>query len=188
MIRGAIIAALVVAAGLLAALAIDVGGWQSAHARPPTLLGHTAERLLATGDDVALWNATAAFVAAERVPYGFDNGQNQARVRALAEARLADVAARAPAAEAAQANDLLGVLAWGGTGAPAGVVDPADRAIAAFTDAALLDPADTDAKFNLEVALRAVAGHGVRHGPNSGGPPRGIGQSGAGAGTPGQGY
>jgi hypothetical protein len=189
MIRVAAALALLVAAAFLAAVAVDAGRWQKSHGdRPKTLVGGVAERALGAGSDVALRSAVRRFVAAEKVPYGFDNGQAQARARALAQAQLSDVVAAAPPRAASQADDLLGVLAWGGIRAPAGTVDPADRAVQAFTDAARLAPANVDAAFNLELALRALQSRGVRRGPSPSSGPRGTGHSGAGAGTPGQGY
>ena len=188
MIRAAAILAALVAAGLLVAVAIDARRWEHARSRPPTLVGHVAERVLGTTDDVALRRAIAAFVTAEHTPFGFDNGANQARTRALAQGQLADVASVASPSQAAQADDLLGVLAWGGVRSPIGTVDPADRAVQAFTEAARLDPSNADARFNLEVALRALQSTGVRRGPSPSNGPRGTGHSGAGAGTPGQGY
>lgn len=174
---------------VLAGVAIDAGRWEHATTSPPrTLVGGVAENLLGTSDDIALRRAIRTFEAAERTPYGLDNGATQARTRALAQGVLADVATGANAQQAAQADDLLGVLAWGGTRAPAGAVDPADRAVGAFTDAARLDPANADAAFNLELALRALQSHGVRSGPSPSSGPRGTGHSGAGAGTPGSGY
>jgi hypothetical protein len=188
-IRAAAAFVLLVAAAFLAAVAVDAGRWQDSHGeRPKTLVGGVAERVLGAGSDVALRSAVRRFVAAEKVPYGFDNGQAQARARALAQAQLSDVVATAPPRAASQADDLLGVLAWGGTRAPTGIVDPADRAVNAFTDASRLDPANVDAEFNLELALRSLLSTGVRHGPSPSSGPRGTGHSGAGAGTPGQGY
>ncbi|HEV7642003.1 MAG TPA: hypothetical protein VGO39_14145 [Gaiellaceae bacterium] len=189
MIRAGAALVLLVAAAFLAAVAVDAGRWQDGHGeRPKTLAGGVAERVLGAGSDVALRRAVRRFVAAEQVPYGFDNGQAQARARAIAQAQLSDVAAAAPPRAASQADDLLGVLAWGSTRAPTGVVDPADRAVNAFTDASRLDPANVDAEFNLELALRSLLSTGVRHGPSPSSGPRGTGHSGAGAGTPGQGY
>ena len=190
-LAGALVA--LVAAGLLVGVAVDAGRWQHAldggRTNPPkTLVGGIAGQVLSTRDDIALRRAIRAFVRAEQTSYGFDNGQNQARAQAQAQALLATVASTAPPRQASQADDLLGVLAWGGTRAPAGVVDPADRAVGAFTDAARLDPANEDAEFNLEVALRALQATGIRRGPNPNGGPRGPGQKGAGAGTPGRGY
>jgi hypothetical protein len=186
----AVLAVVALAAALvLCALALDVGRWRHVGTRPPaTLLGGTAEDLLGTHDDVALRSGIQSFVRAERTPYGFDNGQHQTRVRAAAEAQLAGVASGAPVREASQADDLVGVLAWGAAEAPAGVLDPADRAVQAFTEAAHLDPRNVDAAFNLELALRALAPHGSRQGvsPNAG--TTGIGTSGAGSGGAGEGY
>lgn len=189
MIRTAAALLLLVTAGLAVAIAVDAGRWGSSNGgRPKTLAGGVAEHLLGAGSDVALRKAVRGYVAAEATPYGFDNGQAQARARALAQAQLADVAAIAPPRAASQADDLLGVLAWGGTRAPNGVVDPADRAVAAFTDASRLDPENTDAEFNLELALRTLEATGVRRGPSPSSGVRGQGHSGAGAGTPGSGY
>jgi hypothetical protein len=188
MIRAAAALAALLLAGLAIAVAIDVGRWEHARDRPPTIVGRVAEHLLGTTDHVALARAVRSFAAAENVPYGFDSGQAQARARALAEAQLADVASQASGPQASQADDLLGVLAWGGVRAPVGVVDPADRAVGAFTDAARLDPSNVAARFNLEIALRALQSRGVRHGPSPSSGPRGTGHSGAGAGTPGSGY
>ena len=177
------------AAGLLVALATDVGRWQHSGDRSPaTLVGGAAEYLLGTSDDVALRSGVRSFVAAERVPYGFDNGQQQSRARIEAEATLSRVAATTAPREASQADDLLGVLAWGSTQAPAGVLDPADQAVQAFTNAARLNPSNATATFNLELALRALRGSGVRTGTNAGSSPNGVGRSGASAGTPGEGY
>jgi hypothetical protein len=187
--RTAAVLVLLIAAALAAGIAIDAGRWEHARDTPPhTLVGGVAENVLGAGGDIALRRAVHGFVAAESVPFGFDNGQAQARARALAQSQLADVAASGAPRAAAQADDLIGVLAWGGTGAPTGAVDPADRAVAAFTDSARLDPQDSDATFNLELALRALESTAVRHGPSSSSGPRGIGHSGAGAGTPGRGY
>jgi hypothetical protein len=177
-----------VAAGLLGAIAIDVGRWQHADGRPPTLVGNVAEDLLGTRQHVALRRAVRAFQVAEATPYGFDNGATQARVRALAQGELASLGSSASGSTASQVDDLLGVLAWGSVNAPLGVVDPADRAVGSFGDAARLDPSNDDAKFNLELALRALESRGTRKGPNAGTGPKASGQHGAGAGTPGAGY
>ncbi|HEY2776955.1 MAG TPA: hypothetical protein VGI77_03560 [Gaiellaceae bacterium] len=189
MIRVVAAAAAIAGALVLAGIAIDAGRWTHATTSPPrTLVGGVAENLLGTSDDLALRRAIRTFEVAERTPYGLDNGATQARTRALAQGVLADVASGADAKQASQADDLLGVLAWGGTQAPVGAVDPADRAVGAFTDAVRLDPTNVDAAFNLELALRALQSRGVRSGPSPSSGPRGTGHSGAGAGTPGRGY
>jgi hypothetical protein len=187
-IRAALALLCIAAAAVVFALWIDAGRWEGATSTPHTLVGSVAEDLLGTRDDIALRRAIKTFINAENTPYGFDNGANQARVRALAQGSIADVVATASPRNASVADDLLGVLAWGGVRAPTGAVDPADRAVAAFTDAARLDPTNTDATFNLEVALRALAAHGIRTGPSPSSGPRGTGHSGAGAGLPGSGY
>jgi hypothetical protein len=177
------------AAAVLAAVAIDAGRWNGSNGRrPSTLAGNVAEHLLGAEDAVALRRGVRSFVAAERVPYGFDNGQQQSHAHAEAEALLADVAATTGPRAASQADDLLGVLAWGATQAPAGVLDPADQAVQAFTNAARLDPSNSAATFNLELALRALQGSGLRRGGNAASGPTGTGHSGASAGTPGEGY
>jgi hypothetical protein len=187
-IRAVLAVAALVLAAVLVALFVDVGRWEHARTRPPTLVGNAAESLLGTSDDLALRHAIATFVTAESTPYGYDNGANQARVRALAQGTLADVVASGAPHQAAQADDLLGVLAWGGTNAPVGAVDPAARAVSAFTDAVRLDPKNVAAAFNLELALRALRTSGVRTGPSPTSGSQGIGNKGAGAGLPGEGY
>ena len=144
--------------------------------------------LVAGGDRAApLRQAVRSFVAAERTGRGFDNGVTRGRRFGIAEARLSAVASDAPARDAAQAYDLLGVLAWGGTSAPAGVTAPADRSVDAFTTAVRTDPSDVAAKTNLEIALRALQAHSSRTG-SSPGAGTGAGRRGAGAGVPGRGY
>ena len=189
MIRALLAAALVVLAALLVAVSVDLGRWEhSGHRRPHTLLGNAAEVLLGTTDDVRLRDAVDAFTAAENTPFGYDNGMHQEVVRAQAQTKLASIASSLPQREAAQVDDLLGVLAWGGTTAPLGVLDPADRAVNAFTLAARLDPSDTAATFNLELALRALQSKRVRVGAGHSGSTHGIGNGGAGAGGAGAGY
>jgi len=187
-IRASAACALLASAIVLALLAVDVARWRHATSPPRTFVGHVAEDMLGTRDDVALHRAVHAFRRAESTPYGFDNGQTQTRVRVIAQAQLSGVASTVPAREAAQAYDLLGVLAWGAPTAPQGVLAPADQAVAAFTNAARLAPTDVAAKRNLEIALRALEAHGSRNGANSGTGPRGTGHGGAGAGTAGSGY
>lgn len=187
--RAAIAVAALCAAALLVALAVDAGRWKHVHARPPaTIVGNLAERLLGTKDDVELRRGVSAFVVAKDTPYGYDNGMTQGRVRAQAVAELAALAASEPPRDAARLESLLGVLAWGSTRAPLGVLDPEDRSVDAFTRAARLDPTDTAAAFNLELSLRALAPHGARSQPGRAGSTHGIGRSGAGAGEPGEGY
>ena len=102
--------------------------------------------------------------------------------------QLADVASTARGRAASQADDLLGVLAWGGTRAPDGRHRSGRPSGHRVHDAARLDPSNVDAAFNLELALRSLESTGVRNGPSPSSGPRGTGHSGAGAGTPGSGY
>jgi hypothetical protein len=147
-----------------------------------------ARRLVGLGDDIALRRAIRQFAIASRIPRGFDNGERRARARAAAEVSLGSVALHGSPRQVAQADVLLGVLAFGTSSAPVGVTAPGARSVEAFTDAARLDPTNLAAKFDLEVALRALAPRGTRPGsnPSSGG--EGPGRRGAGAGVPGSGF
>ena len=120
--------------------------------------------------------------------------ESHARDATTAERRRAEAAARrlegrgdAPAARALGSN-LVGVLAFENA-----ALDPPSAAVhvpaaaGAFRDAIRLDPANDDAKFNLELVLTlarenagAAIGPGRGAGPSSG--------SGAGATPPGGGY
>jgi hypothetical protein len=156
---------------------------------PSTLLpGDPAGRLLAVGAAADLRRAVRSFVIADRTGRGFDSGQTKARRAATAQALLETVTLDGSAREASQADDLLGVLAFGRGSSPNGIASPADRAVDAFTAAARLDPSNEDAKANLELTLRAIAPQGTRPGSNSSAGPTGTGRRGAGSGTPGKGY
>jgi hypothetical protein len=202
-LRWAVVVVLLVLALVLALVAHDALSWRSALSRgdkrlasapanaqwrATTLLpGDPARALLALGDDVALRRAVRAFLVAEATPRGFDNGVNQTRVRSGAEIVLSDLAARGPAANASQAGDLLGVLV-AKAGRVVGGVTADDRARAAFEAAVRRDPANVDAKYNLELLLRRTKATTTRQGPGSGSGALAHGRRGAGAGTPGRGY
>jgi hypothetical protein len=156
---------------------------------PSTLVpGDPAGSLLDPGGAAELRRAVRSFVIADRTGLGFDSGQTKARRAATAQALLETVTLAGSAREASQADDLLGVLAFGTGSSPNGIASPGERAIDAFTAAARLDPTNEDAKANLELALRALAPQGTRPGSNSSAGPTGTGRRGAGAGTPGRGY
>ena len=123
---------------------------------------------------------------ADRTGKGFDNGRERAVRRDAAEAALEEVILSGSPAEVARADVLLGVLAF--DAASTSVTAPGEQSVEAFTEAARLDPANTAAKFDLELALRALAPSGTRPGsnPSSGG--KGQGRHGAGAGLPGSGF
>ena len=90
--------------------------------------------------------------------------------------------------QVARADVLLGVLAFGTSSAPVGVAQPGQRSVDAFSEAARLDPSDVAAKFDLELALRALAPVGTRPGSNPSAGGQGRGNKGAGAGLPGSGF
>jgi hypothetical protein len=186
-------------------LASDVGRWRSqltagdraAAADPAADIDWTpstrvpfdpARRLVGLGDDIALRRAIRAYVIAARTGRGFDNGQTRAVRRDEAESALEGVILRGSQVQVVHADVLLGVLAFGTSSAPVGVAPPGERSVDAFTEAARLDPSDTAAKFDLELALRALAPVGTRPGslPSTGG--QGHGTKGAGAGLPGSGF
>ena len=203
--RAALAALLAVPATLAALLSIDVGTWHDslragdtryrsapAAARwdASTVLPFgTGKALLALGDDVAARRAIRLF----RVNYGvhgrLDTALQTQGARAVAELALADVTRSRDSRRAAQASDLLGVLAFGdfagGGGRDAG---QAERSVSAFANAVRLDPSDEAAKFNLELALRLFQARGVRPGASPGAGGHGTGRRGAGTGIPGTGY
>jgi hypothetical protein len=63
-----------------------------------------------------------------------------------------------------------------------------DRAREAFEAAVRRDPANLDAKYNLELLLRRTRATATREGPGNGSGALGQGRRGAGSGTPGRGY
>jgi hypothetical protein len=144
--------------------------------------------LVGLDDDIALRRAIRQFAIAIRVPRGFDNGVQRARTRALAEASLELVLLHGSPRQVAQADVLLGVLAFGTSSAPVGVTAPGERSVEAFAEAARLDPGNLAAKFDLELALRALAPKGTRPGSNPSAAGTGAGRHGAGAGVPGRGF
>jgi hypothetical protein len=202
-LRFAVAALLVALAAVLAVAAHDVLSWRSAIARGDARLGSRpasaswsaasllpgdpVRRVLALDDDLALRRAVRAFRTAESTPRGFDNGVTQTRVRSAAEIVLSDLAAHGSPARASQAGDLLGVLVARG-GRVTGGVSADDRARAAFEAAIRRDPANVDAKYNLELLLRRTRATGTRQGPGNGSGAHGRGRRGAGSGTPGRGY
>lgn len=186
-------------------LAVDVGRWRDqiaagdrqlaaspvapARFTPSTLLpGDPARRLLGVADDIRLREAIRAFAVAQRTGAGFDNGQTRSLRQAEADGLLEGVVLSGTPDQVAQADVLIGVLAFAKTSAPNGVTTPGARAIAAFTEAARLEPANTAAKFDLELTLRALAPSGTRPGSNPSTGGKGPGHGGAGAGLPGSGF
>jgi hypothetical protein len=196
-LAAASVATAVAAAGT-AVVAHDARAWRDAltsgdelYRRTPARAGWSADtwfpgdpagRAGRTSQDVDLRRAVQLFVVAITTSRGFDAGESRARRRSAAEAALTAVAATASPAAASQANDLLGVLEALGPGADD------ELAVASFQAAVRADPANVDAKTNLELALRRLRATGVRQGPGNGSGPRSGGRRGAGSGTPGRGY
>jgi hypothetical protein len=153
-----------------------------------TLPGDPASRLLGTGDAVSMRNAIQSFIALEALGNGVDNGFSEQKLRGSLEATLTDLARTSDRAQASQADDLLGILAFAdsrqtGADAPA----PVERALSDFGAAVQADPSNAVAKFNLELLQRLLLAHGIRTGSNGSGEPS-IGHHGAGGGGAGRGY
>jgi hypothetical protein len=204
--RGFVVPAIVLAiAVFVALLAADVRSRGDALSSGDALLSATpataswrgssrlpaglAEELLAIDDDLAARRALQRFRATAFRRGRLDNAIDVAADRAETEAALAAVARSSDAAKATQARTLLGVLTFSdfarGGGKSAG---QAEAAIAYFDGAVRIDPSNEAAKYDLELALRALAARGVRVGQGSGGATGSTGRKGAGGGIPGRGY
>jgi hypothetical protein len=130
-----------------------------------------------------------AFAAVRAAGTGYDNGLTESQARGELESVLSDLSQAGDHTVASEASNLLGILAFSdatqtGPIAPA----PVDQSVADFQAAVRLDPADTEAKFNLERLLHALIAKGVRVGPGSTAAGPGKGHRGAGGGIPGRGY
>jgi hypothetical protein len=176
--------ALCLAVAAVAALgAADARSWRDAADRedgrsPETRLpDDPVGSFLALDDDLAFRRAIRAFAAAEHIPFGPNASDSRASALARAAGSLAVVAESGEPRLASRANDLLGVLA-----AEEGGVD---GALGRFQSAIVADPANVNAKRNLEKLLRILVVVGVRI-PPGGRAPGGLG--GAGSSPPGTGY
>jgi hypothetical protein len=193
---------LAVFAGLLAA---DVNDWRTAVARgdaefaqspgranwgtDTVLPFHVARDILGLSDQLALRSAAQRFVQVRSLGNGIDNGYSESLERGTLEAILTRLAAGPDRARDSDADLMLGILAFAdtrqrGAGAPASV----NQSVADFQSAVTENPANTDAKYDLELLLRYLVATGTRTGSNntSGGPAKG--HKGAGGGQPGTGY
>lgn len=200
--RAVLVAVLVLCAAAAAAAAHDVRAWERAVERGDASFGRTPARArweadtmlpgdpvgraLDLADDIELRGAVQAFAVARGTPRGFDNGERRAHARAAALVALTDVTARGSRRQVSQAQTLLGVLAASG-GRIVGGVAADDRSHAAFDAAVRADPANTAAKYDLELLLRRTRATAARQGPGTGAG-GGGGRRGAGSGTPGRGY
>ena len=200
-----IAATLAALAALAALLSADLGAWhdslRAGDARyrvapaaaqwgaSPVLPFGVAGSLLAVGDDLAARRAIRLFQRSYGVPGRLDTALQTQGARAVAELALADVTRSSDPRRAAQASDLLGVLAFGDFAGGGGRdASQAERAVSAFANAVRLDPSDEAAKFNLELTLRLFRARGVRPGPSPSAGGHGTGRRGAGTGVPGKGY
>jgi hypothetical protein len=205
-------AAVLVALAVLAALlAADVRGWQSALReddalvstapklatwQPATHLSSPAEYVLGVRDDVEARRAIALFLENVNVPVRLDNAQQVAVARGRAEQALAAVARSSSGARASQAETLLGVLVFTDVGPSndpfqetTGIdPDQAQASLTDFEDAVRADPSNAEAKYDLELALRALLSQGIRVGAGQQTGAGTSGQQGAGGGVPGNGY
>ena len=198
--------AVLAAAGVVAALlAADLRSWQTAvrsgdatFADDPasaswhvsTLLPFDpALHILGLADQLALRRAAQQFVPVATAGNGLDNGFSESQARGALEEVLTRLGAGPSRERDSEAENLLGILAFldtkqHGPNAPA----PVERSVADFQSAVQLDPADDDAKFNLELLLRELLARGVRPGSNGSSPGPAKGHKGAGGGQAGRGY
>jgi hypothetical protein len=207
----AIAAVLVSLAVLAALLAADVRSWQktlrendallqstpaAAERQPDTRLGSLAERALGVRDDVDARRAIALYLQNVNVPVRLDNARQVALARSRAEQALASVARSSEGARASQAETLLGVLVFTDVSPSTDPFeqttqndpDQAQASVADFQDAVRADPENTVAKYDLELALRALLAQGVRVGAGQQTGAGSTGRRGAGGGVPGSGY
>lgn len=206
------VAALCLAVGVLLALvAVDVSRWRTALERddirfatgspratwrPGTLAPFRAgERLLAIEDDLA-FRAMLANLRASRLRDATVSDPVLAVRRAELTEQLEAIVARDPDPSLrSRAATLLGVVniaSWNSTPTQGNEQDRSElllNAIASFEQAIDLDPANDDAKYNLQIMLQR--GQGLLPTEASAGRqslPGGRGARGAGAGEPGSGY
>lgn len=203
--RVALALALIAAAVVAAMLTGDLRSWQTVVARgdvrfaqSPAAAGWNADTLLpfdparsilGLSDQLGLRSAAQRFEHLQAVGNGIDNGYSESQQRGALEAVLARLATGPDGARDSDAELMLGILAFAdmrqrGTGAPASV----DQAVSDFQTAVIDDPANANAKLDLEQLLRYLVAKGSRIGSNnaSGGPAKG--HKGAGGGQPGNGY
>jgi hypothetical protein len=198
--------AVLIVAGVLVALAADVVRWgdamkHDAHAKTVVPFG-SARRLLALDDDLALRRAVRLYRGVRGQARSYDPSRVR-RARIGAEIALADVAASQSGAQASQADDLLGILAFADATASSNDTSPfgslfgdatagsppsVQGSVGAFQSAVQLDGRNEAAKYNLELVLRLLKANGERAGGTPSAGPRGGGKRGAGGGTPGRGY
>jgi hypothetical protein len=164
--------------------------------RPQTHLSSLAEHVLGVHDDVEARRAIGLYLRNVDVPVRLDNAQQVAVARGRAEQALAAVARSSNGPRASQAETLLGVLVFTDVGPSndpfeetTGIdPDQAQASLADFEDAVRADPENAPAKYDLELALRALLSQGIRVGAGQQTGAGSTGQRGAGGGIPGNGY
>jgi len=166
-------------------IALSEGGTPSWRPQELAPLG-LARRLLGVDDDLAFRRALALFRRARTGIPSFDNGLQGTALRVEAETELARAIRNdADTRRASVAANLLGVLSVLDATSPAGSQTPIERSIFEFQDAIHLDPANEQAKTNLELLYQLTSP------PNT---PRGSvfrqgrSHAGASASSPGHGY
>ncbi|HEY3922077.1 MAG TPA: hypothetical protein VGL76_08175 [Gaiellaceae bacterium] len=201
-VAAVVLLALAVVAGLLAA---DLRSWRSAiesgdvrFAQQPAAARWQANtalpfdpafHIIGLSGQLAFRRAEKRFVAVSAEGNGVDNGFRESAARGALETVLTRLARSSDSFQASAADNLLGALTFldstqKGPSGPA----PVERSEADFEAAVQANPANEDAKFNLELLLRELIAKGSRRGSNnsSGGPAKGN-RGGAG-GLPGRGY
>ena len=150
--------------------------WEAATVLP----GDPGRAVLGIDDDLAYRRlyVRASAVAAE-------TSSATTSQRSLLEADLARVSRTTNAVAASAAANLLGVLFFTDPDDPEN--SPAERAVGAFQDATLADPANASAKANLELILRQLSTSQLKGRSSPGGGDKG-GRGGAGLAPGGKGY
>ena len=150
--------------------------WEAATVLP----GDPGRALLGIDDDLGYRRlyVRASAVAAE-------SSSATTSQRSLLEADLARVSRTTNAVAASAAANLLGVLFFTDPDDPEN--SPAERAVGAFQDATLSDPANASAKANLELILRQLSTSQLKGRSSPGGGDKG-GRGGAGLAPGGKGY
>lgn len=203
-IGGAAVLALV-AAALLVVFALDVLRWESmlaqqdvrflaapAQARfselPTRLPFGATQKALGTGDDLAFRTRLQGY-ARVRPRAAFVDAQRAQTLRAETQLGLVRLSRTDPDAKRrSRAANMVGVLALDERYAPAepdALAELIRGAIGSFRNAVEIDPANSDAKLNLEQALRIPTSPSLGGDAPSGG--RNTGER-AGLGPPGSGY
>jgi hypothetical protein len=203
-LRIALAAVLIVASVFAALLAADVRSWQdgiragdaqflqepaSARWETPTLLPfHFARDLLGIDDQIAFRRAAQTFEDVQALGCGFDNCITANRARADLESTLGDIARGPDRSRDSAAENMIGILAFADSKSTGSTkaADP-NEALANFQSAVQLDPANTDAKFNLEWLQRELSATGQREEDTSDAGVGGRGTQG-GRGRPNKGY